>query len=308
VTTTDPAEEYDEFGLLEENAAELDLAIEPVSRPQRVSTAVGSGQQISAIAWGDPRPPLVLLHGGGQNAHTWDSVLLGLRRSALAVDLPGHGRSDWREDRDYAPATSARAVAGILRDHAATPATVVGMSLGGLTAISLAAQFPELVRALLLVDVTPESAARTARLSTEQKGAVALVSGPTSYASFEEMAAAAIAASPNREAGAVRRGVRHNARPAEDGRWVWRYDSLKGSLSDPANLSSGWDEVSTLEIPITLVRGGASGFVHDDDVTEMRRRQPGLRVHVVEGAGHAVQSDQPRELTRLITQFLADLD
>jgi pimeloyl-ACP methyl ester carboxylesterase len=152
------------------------------------------------------------------------------------------------------------------------------------------------------------AAARAARLSTEQKGAVALVSGPTSYASFEEMAAAAIAASPNREPAAVRRGVRHNARPAADGRWVWRYDSLKGSRPDPANLSSGWDEVSTLEVPITLVRGGASGFVHDDDVTELRRRQPRLRVHVVEGAGHAVQSDQPAELTRLVSEFLADLE
>ncbi|MCW2530023.1 MAG: alpha/beta hydrolase fold [Pseudonocardiales bacterium] len=308
MTNFEPVDDYDEFGLLHDNAAELNLAVDPTLRLQRVSGSAGTGPPVSAVVWGEPRPPLVLLHGGGQNAHTWDSVLLGLRRPALAVDLPGHGRSEWRDDRDYAPATSARAVAAIVREHATTPAAVIGMSLGGLTAISLAAQFPDLVRALLLVDVTPESAARVARLSTEQKGAVALVSGPTSYSSFEEMADAAIAASPNRQPAAVRRGVRHNAKPDADGRWVWRYDSLKGSLSEPATLSSGWDEVSALEIPITLVRGGASGFVHDDDVTEMRRRQPGLRVHVVAGAGHAVQSDQPAELTRLISEFLADLD
>ncbi len=36
---------------------------------------------------------MVFLHGGGQNAHTWDTVILGLGVPALAIDLPGHGRS-----------------------------------------------------------------------------------------------------------------------------------------------------------------------------------------------------------------------
>ena len=62
---------------------------------------------ISALKWGDEPPQVVFLHGGGQNAHTWDTVILGLGVPALAVDLPGHGRSAWREDGDYGPKLNA---------------------------------------------------------------------------------------------------------------------------------------------------------------------------------------------------------
>ncbi|MBJ8337280.1 alpha/beta fold hydrolase [Antrihabitans sp. YC3-6] len=84
---------------------------------------------------------LVFLHGGGQNAHTWDSVVLALIRaqpdlSALAVDLPGHGHSRWRDDRDYSPVTNAATLAPFLQRMAPKAATVIGMSLGGLTAIA----------------------------------------------------------------------------------------------------------------------------------------------------------------------------
>jgi pimeloyl-ACP methyl ester carboxylesterase len=97
----------------------------------------------------------VLLHGGAQNAHTWDTVALALGRPLIAVDLPGHGRSDWRADRDYWPVRNAEAVAAAASTLAGRAAAVVGMSLGGLTATRLAAARPDLVRRLVVVDVTP---------------------------------------------------------------------------------------------------------------------------------------------------------
>ena len=54
--------------------------------------------------WGDGEPELVLLHGGAQNAHTWDTVALALDRPLVAIDLPGHGHSD-------GPAATARSTA-----------------------------------------------------------------------------------------------------------------------------------------------------------------------------------------------------
>jgi len=69
-----------------------------------------------------------------QNAHTWDTVILGLGAPALAVDLPGHGRSAWREDGDYGPKLNAETLRPVLREWAPNPRLVVGMSLGGLTA------------------------------------------------------------------------------------------------------------------------------------------------------------------------------
>ena len=298
------AESYDEFALLHENADELGLSVDDALGRSRVSTDVGDGRQVSAIRWGEQTPDLVLLHGGGQNAHTWDSVLLALGTPALAIDLPGHGHSSWRADRDYGPQSNALAVAAAIRRHARTPAVVIGMSLGGLTTMSLAAQAPELVRAMLLVDVTPESAARSAALTQAQRGTVALVSGPTSYESLDAMVAAAVQASPTRLPSSLRRGVLHNAKPDADGRWSWRYDKLS-DRKNPPDYAGVWQDLSRSHVPITLVRGADSGFVTDEDEAAMKARRPELAVHVVAGAGHSVQGDQPLELARIIGEFVA---
>ena len=91
----------DEFALLPENAEQIGH-----TGPLPTVTRVESGD-ISALKWGDEPPQVVFLHGGGQNAHTWDTVILGLGLPALAIDLPGHGRSAWREDGDYGPKLNA---------------------------------------------------------------------------------------------------------------------------------------------------------------------------------------------------------
>ena len=122
-----------EFALLPENAeqAGVDGPLPPVQR-------VDAGA-ISALKWGDSAARIIFLHGGGQNAHTWDTVIVGLGQPALAVDLPGHGRSAWREDGNYSPQNNAATLAPVLRELAPDADLVVGMSLGGLTAIGLGA-------------------------------------------------------------------------------------------------------------------------------------------------------------------------
>jgi len=298
--------DYDEFSFLPDNASELGLEVD-VPPIERVSTEVAAGQRMSAIHWGDGTPSFVLLHGGGQNAHTWDSVLMALGVPALAVDLPGHGHSDWREDRNYTASEHARAVAPVIREFAQTPVFLVGMSMGGLTSISLTAQFPELVKSLFLVDVTPNSAERSTEMSKEQRGTVALTAGPKTYESFEAMVEATAAAAPNRSLSNVRRGVLHNARELEDGTWIWRYDNMSSDHTTAGSYTSGWDEVSSIKVPITLVRGADSRFVSDADVTELTSRQPSAKVEVVPASGHSVQSDQPLALVALLRTFLASM-
>ena len=65
-----------------------------------------------------------------------------------------------------------------------------------------------------------------------------------------------------------------------------------------------WDDVSKLDMPLMLVRGADSGVVGDEDVAELRRRRPAVRVETVEAAGHSIQGDQPVELARLLADFL----
>lgn len=149
----DELAELPEFALLHENAEQAGVS-GPLPDVERVESGTGEGK-ISALRWGGAPPRIVFIHGGGQNAHTWDTVIVGLGEPALAVDLPGHGHSAWREDGDYSPRLNADTLLPLLRQHAPSADLVVGMSLGGLTAIRLGAVAPELVKELVLIDVTP---------------------------------------------------------------------------------------------------------------------------------------------------------
>ena len=72
---------YDEFGLFEENATEVGLPWSGPPAVRRVSVDIDQGRRVSALQWGTSSPELVLLHGGGQNAHTWDTVALEIGRA-----------------------------------------------------------------------------------------------------------------------------------------------------------------------------------------------------------------------------------
>ncbi|MGH3641913.1 MAG: alpha/beta fold hydrolase [Mycobacterium sp.] len=281
----------DEFALLPENAEQIG-ATGPLPPVERISSG-----NVSAIKWGDEPPQVVFLHGGGQNAHTWDTVILGLGMPALAVDLPGHGRSAWREDGDYGPKLSAETLLPVLREWAPTARLVVGMSLGGLTALRIAATAPALVPELLLVDVTPSAPARHEEMTKAQMGTVALVQGARTFPSFAAMLDVTVAAAPHRDRNSLRRGVFHNSKQLDDGTWTWRYDSFRKG----EGFENLWDDVPSITMPTTLVRGADSHFVNDEDAEAFAKGAPGFqRTHVVAGSGHSVQGDQPRALADIL--------
>ncbi len=299
---------YDEFGLFHENIHEFGL---PESEPptvRRVDVALDDdpGRSISALVWGTMEPQLVLIHGGSQNAHTWDTVALALGLSLVAIDMPGHGRSGWREDGAYTPTNLAEDVAVAVRELAPKARAVVGMSLGGLMSIELASNHPELVRNLLLVDVTPG-------VNREKAQAIIdFVNGPQSFASFDDLLARTMEHNPTRSESSLRRGILHNAHRADNGEWRWNYDRREHARSgeqepgptDPSFRAPLWDHLELLTCPVTLLRGSLSPVVDDDDVAELVRRQPKARVEVVAGAGHSIQGDRPVELAALLREIV----
>ena len=306
--------DYHEFGLFHENIAEYALTVTEIPGVERIDTAVGDGPRIvSALRWDDAPAEVVLVHGGAQNAHTWDTVALCLGRPTLAIDLPGHGHSGWRADGAYSPMNMADDLAVVITDLAPRARVVVGMSLGGMTAMELAVRHPSLVSSLVMVDITPGvNAAKT-------KAVTDFVDGPQSFAGFDDLLARTMEFNPTRSESSLRRGILHNAQQLADGSWAWRYDRGSrarsnadgdGAAPHAATVpddqpSPMWDHFEAITCPIMLVRGSLSPVVDDDDVAEARRRQPDLVVEVVDGAGHSVQGDRPVELAGLLDGWLS---
>jgi pimeloyl-ACP methyl ester carboxylesterase len=294
---------YDEFALFRENADEFGI---PWAGPPDVSRAEVDtpGGRVSALVWGPGTPDLVLVHGGAQNAHTWDTVALALGRPLVAIDLPGHGHSAHRDDHAYWPKENAIALEQAVRELAPDAQAVVGMSLGGLSVLALADRAPDLVRQLVLVDVTPG-------VNHEKASAIVqFIDGPEYFESFDEILDRTVQFNPTRSVSSLRRGVLHNAVEAGDGRWRWRYDlPRRGSgEGEGGQMMPGidelWDALERLRVPLTVVRGGSSPVVDDADIAEVLRRKPQATVIVVDGAGHSIQGDKPVELTAILGGLL----
>lgn len=303
--------DYDEFALFDENIAEfgLEVAIPPVERVD-VTMPHDPDRHVSALKWGSGPAEIVLLHGGAQNAHTWDTVALALGRPTVAIDLPGHGHSHWRSDHAYTPHQLADDVAVVVADLAPDASVVVGMSLGGLTAMELAVRHPSLVPRLVMLDITPGVNQQKA------KAVLDFVDGPQEFASFDDLLARTIEFNPTRSESSLRRGILHNAAQQPDGSWQWRYDRTGHTRpKDDAGAASTvsateptasplWDDFGAVTAPLTIVRGSTSPVVDDDDIAEARRRQPEVEVIVVDGAGHSVQGDRPVELAAILDDIL----
>jgi pimeloyl-ACP methyl ester carboxylesterase len=303
--------DYDEFGLFHENAEEYGLPFDGPPLVRRVAVEVAPGRRMSALVWSDGAPELVLLHGGAQNAHTWDTVAMALHRPLVAVDLPGHGHSDGpgeRPEGQLSARGNAVDVAAVVRHLAPAARAVVGMSLGGLTAIALAAEAPELVRKLVLVDVVPGIDGARAQHITD------FVNGPPSFSSLDELLEVTARFNPTRSLSSLRRGILHNAEQQDDGTWIWRWarhrppapSGRSGPAAGSDSLYAGlWEAVSSITVPVMLARGmRPDSVLGDEDEEELRRRLPSARIVHVEGAGHSLQGDTPLELAALIEDFV----
>jgi pimeloyl-ACP methyl ester carboxylesterase len=308
---------YDEFGLFHENAAEYGLPYDGPPKVRRVDIEVEPGRKLSALVWGEGDPEIVFLHGGSQNAHTWDTVAMALRpRSLVAIDLPGHGHSDGpgeRQRSDRGPEGAAEDVAVVIRALAPNARGVVGMSFGGLTTIGLTSVAPELVRKVVLVDILPG-------LKAEHAAHIgAFVNGPATFPSFQELLDRTTQFNPLRKESSLRRGILHNALQLDDGSWVWRHSRWRVGQPDeatpvPAAPPTGdggtiydgmLDTLQAIKVPVLLARGMRKDSVlRDDDEAELMRRLPSAKVVQYEEAGHSIQGDMPIELAATIGAFI----
>lgn len=268
----------------------------------------GAGLHLAADRWapsahGAPKGVVVLLHGGGQTRHSWRRTgerLAADGWTAYAVDLRGHGDSDWAPDGDYGMAAMLADLRGLIAQiktaEPAGPVSLVGASLGGKVALIALGEDPTLADLLVLVDIAvtvERSGAR--RVKDFMRGA------PEGFGSLEEAAKAIAGYNPHRRRGGSLDGLRKNLR-LRNGRWHWHWDPAMMGLDRPededhdsamsaAIYARSRSAALALRHPVLLVRGAQSDVVSDEGVAEMRELIPHATVVDVRDAGHMVAGD-----------------
>ncbi len=257
------------------------------------------------LDWGTAsKPPLVLLHGGGLTAHTWDIVCQGLRERfhCVAPDLRGHGDSEWSSNMDYSLETLADDLEHLVNMLGFDQFVLAGMSMGGLTSILYASRHPGRVKGLVLIDVGPEVKSAAAN------HIVRFVGTSEELDSAEGFVERAAAFNPTRHPVLLRRSVMHNVHQLPNGTWAWKYDKRHWGRKDfqvsEARRRLLWKEVSTIHCPTLVVRGANSDVFSDADAERLAAALSQGRWVRVKGAGHSIPGDNPKGLLDALTPFL----
>ena len=296
-------EEYREH--LATTAVRAGFSFGEVALPQSHDVQVGR-MRLHYLDWGNKHlPPMVFLHGGALNAHTWDLVCLALRDEyrCIALDQRGHGDSDWSPDADYSMSAQLADTKGFVDKLGLDRFILVGMSLGAINSLAFAIAHPERLNALVIIDAGPE---------IRRPGSSRIrdfVNGVAETVTIDGIIEKALQFNPRRDPTILRRSLMHALRQQPDGSWKWKYDRRRFQVldqekhrSERAALADGLNRITC---PTLIVRGGESDVFHEEDGIRLAQRLPDGKFVTVPGAGHTVQGDNPKDLVAELRRFLA---
>jgi esterase len=262
-----------------------------------------NGLRFHYLEWGvAAAPPLVLLHGFGNEAHIWDlfAPLVAGRYRVLALDSRGHGDSD--HAAEYGDEHNLADLEAILDALGITRLTLVGFSMGGGTATIFASRNPDRLERLVIVDRGPETDPRG-----RERMARAISKARSSFPSREDALAYIRLANPRRPEELVQKSVNHAFRASDDGSYELKQDrKLREGFGHRLSNQDGWAMLDLIRCPTLIVRGGDSDILAPDVAQRMADRMPDARLEVVPNAGHPVMMDNPAEFNRVVADFLLE--
>jgi pimeloyl-ACP methyl ester carboxylesterase len=297
----------DEFASLLTSAA--DLQIPAPQKPRYVSRNIVLRRlRFHFLEWGAPNaPPIVLLHGGHQSAHSWDlvSLYLSQRYRVLALDQRGHGDSEWARDAEYtndAMSQDAEAFIAALGIHRPI---LIGHSMGGRNALLLTRRNPRALRALIVVDVGPE-------LSGRGREVIAgFVQANQEFESLDHFVANVEKYDPYRSRAHIERTVRYNMFARADGKYVSKCDAAPQRLGlirgtgALENITLG--DASDFDLPVLVVRGANSRILSAEAADRFCKALPHGNLVTVPECGHNVHGQNTRGFIEAVEGFLAAL-
>ena len=256
------------------------------------------------LDWGKPEAPtIVLLHGGGQSAHTWDLCCLSLARRyrCLALDQRGHGDSDWSPGGAYAIEDHVNDIAALVDALALREPILAGMSMGGINALAYATRFASRLRALVSIDVGPDVQFEPVQRLMQGLGAYRHFKSPEDAADRMGMLGA------RRSRSLLKETLSRNLRQESDGTWTWKYDprTLVGLSAEEilAPRKPLWDVLAGVTCPVLVVRGADSEIFSAADAARFTGKLPRAECVTVPNARHSVQTDNPLGLAEAIMAF-----
>ncbi|MEE2674219.1 MAG: alpha/beta hydrolase [Myxococcota bacterium] len=264
-------------------------------RDEYFNTSSLEGVRLHALHWGEPdHEKVVLLHGGGANAHWWDHVAPAIAEKfhVIALDFRGHG------DADHPEQTRVGALSDDLEaliDHLGRPPVrLVGHSMGAAIALDHACRHTD-VRGLVAVDVArgaSKRSRRTARLALTLK---------RTYASREEAIARYrfLPAADHASEALRARIATHSVREEPDGRFGFKFDPRWFSLP-----SRPRPDLGKIRCPVLVFRGSESPMLTAEGARSLAAELRDARLVVVEGAGHHVHLDRPDAFLEAAVPFL----
>lgn len=259
----------------------------------------------------------ILLHGFTNDAHVWDALADELHKShhVIALDLRGHGDSDWDPERKYSHWQLADDVQDFLRGFGDAPLHIVGHSLGARVAMLALESTRCSVKSLTIIDagpeVSPDAAERLVNDVMQMPGYYA-----DAQAYLDHLARIYVMADSKSLAHVTSFGLRISqgrlktkTDPAfTPGIWhknpeFREIDKARGELSEQI-----WKALDSLDLPVHIVRGQASSILEHSIALKMLQvlGDRGM-LSVVPRAGHAVMLDNPVKSTALITEFITGL-
>lgn len=249
-------------------------------------------------------PSVLMLHGGGQNRHSWKKtgeILAEAGFHVVAVDSRGHGDSDRSPDADYALETLTADVLAVI-ETIGRPVVLIGASMGGLTGILVADKAgPQRVTKLVLVDVVPRfEKAGSARIRDFMFNHI------HGFDTLDEAAEAIAAYLPHRSKPRSTEGLKKNLRE-RDGRWYWHWDPafLTKPGDDPFARTDKLEQAAVdLTIPILLIRGKLSDVVSSEGVRDFLDKVPNAEFVELSDAGHTAAGDDNDAFTEVVVQFV----
>lgn len=282
---------------------------EPVSRyysSQRL--------KLHYAVWGDESlRPLLLIHGNRDHARTWDQVAVQLKHEfcVYAVDLRGHGDSEWSVGSQYSLPEFVLDVAALGRELNRNPLTVIGHSLGGAVALEYSGIFPQFVRKLVAVEGLGPAVREPVAASTRMRSWIGQMQEfdtrkPRRYASLDDATKRMLEENPHLTAEMARHLTQHATRRNEDGTLSWKFDNYV-RLHSPYefNIAEAREIWNQIRCPTLLIRGSeswASDPEQDGKATAFHK----YRSVLVKDAGHWVHHDQLDAFMKVLWDFLRE--